>query len=103
MITKAEFSALPDKILFEADQNGNRVWMRKNIITEQREMDSNKYTAYTADEVYFETATDRDTIESDFDSWFEFGESWTAESVGEQSIEERVTNLENALLEMLGV
>lgn len=42
-------------------------------------------------------------IESDFDSWFEFGESWTAERVGEQSIEERVTNLENALLEMLGV
>lgn len=32
MITKAEFSAPPDKILFEADQNSNRVWMRKNII-----------------------------------------------------------------------
>ena len=45
MITKAEFSAPPDKILFEADQNSNRVWMRKNIIAEQREMDSNKYTA----------------------------------------------------------
>ena len=103
MITKAEFSAAPDKILFEADQNGNRVWMRKNIIAEKRETDGNEYTAYTADEVYFETATGRDTIESDFDNWSEFGESWTAESASEQSIEERVTNLENALLEMLGV
>lgn len=29
MITKAEFSAPPDKILFEADQNSNRVWIQE--------------------------------------------------------------------------
>lgn len=103
MIIKAEFTEAPEKILFESDRANNRVWLRKDIAEEKREAEGNEYSVFTASEVYFETSVDKATIEADFDSWFALGESWTPESAGGQTIEERITNLENAMLAMLGV
>ncbi len=97
------YSEKPDGMYFE-EHNGemNRVWLRKNIAEETRSDGEHEYTVYWADEVYFETSASKDEIETDLDSWFAFGESWTAGG-DEQSTEERLTNLENAVLALMGV
>lgn len=101
MKVKAEFTERPESMVFEAG-NKNRVWLRKNIVDEVRNDGEHEYTAYSADEVYFETSAGKDEIEADFDSWFDFGESWV-DGNDEQSTEERLTNLENAVLALMGV
>lgn len=96
------YSERPEKMHFE--QHGdemNRVWLRKNIVEEVRGDGEHEYTAFSADEVYFETSAGKDEIEADFDSWFAFGEGWTTGG-DEQSTEERLTNLENAVLALMG-
>lgn len=101
MKVKAEFTERPDVVVFESGDK-NRVWLRKNIAEEVRSDGEHEAAAFTADEVYFETSAEKNEIEADFDSWFEFGESWVDGS-DEQSTEERLTNLENAVLALMGI
>ncbi len=97
------FSEKPEKMHFE-QHNGemNRVWLRKNIAEYVRSDGEHETTEFTADEVYFETSASKDEIEADFDGWFDFGKSWVDGS-DEQSTEERLTNLENAVLALMGI
>lgn len=101
MKVKAEFTERPETMVFESGTK-NRVWLRKNIAEETCSDGEHEYTAFSADEVYFETSAGKAEIEADFDSWFAFGESWV-DGGDEQSTEERLTNLENAVLALMGV
>ena len=73
MITKAYFTEIPDNINYmplpiidKAD-----VWLRKNI-TETKDLETGE-TMYMADEVYFRTSATKETIENDFETWYEKG------------------------------
>lgn len=101
MKVKAEFTERPETMVFEPGTK-NRVWLRKNIAEEARNDGEHETAEFTADEVYFETSASKNEIEADFDSWYDFGEGWVDGS-DEQSTEERLTNLENAVLALMGV
>ena len=73
MITKAYFSGIPDIINYmplpkigKAD-----VWLRKNITT-TKDLETGE-TMYMADEVYFRTSATKETIENNFETWYEKG------------------------------
>lgn len=73
MIVKAYFTEnpkimnyMPLPIIDKAD-----VWLRKNI-TETKDLETGE-TMYMADEVYFRTSATKETIENDFETWYEKG------------------------------
>lgn len=73
MIVKAYFTEnpkimnyMPLPIIDKAD-----VWLRKNITT-TKDLETGE-TMYMADEVYFRTSATKETIENDFETWYEKG------------------------------
>lgn len=99
------FTEEPESIHFESfPDKASKAWLRKNITKETATAeDGSEYTAYKADEVYFETSATEEEVKADFDSWYAFGEGWTEEDGREPSLADRVTNVENALLALMGV
>ena len=79
MIERVYFTQEPARIHYEAFEGTHRVWLRKNIASEQvmpDEPDMEPYTQWYADEVYFETDATCEAIESAFDKWYEYGSTW---------------------------
>lgn len=75
----AYFSTEPESIHFESfgDNIPNKVWMRKDIEVETVEQDNEEsLSQWKATEVYFETFETKETIEADFDGWFDFAALW---------------------------
>ena len=73
MIVKAYFTEnpkimnyMPLPIIDKAD-----VWLRKNITT-TKDLETGE-TMYMADEVYFRTSATKETIENNFETWYEKG------------------------------
>lgn len=99
------FTEMPESIRFESfPGKAARVWLRKNVAGEPvAAEDGAEYTAYKADEVYFETTATEDEVKAAFDDWYAFGESWTEEDGKEPSLADRVTNAENAILALMGI
>ena len=62
---------------------------------------------WECDEVAFKLPAERvqtaESIESDFNSWWTYGISWKPGAIPDPTLEQRVTDLEAALLAFMGV
>lgn len=94
-----ESNVRPSAVLIEPHTDGRRVTLARNIRAEERE----GQTMYVYDEVVFVLPADRaetaEDIERDFDDWWAYA---TAKPEGEPTIEERLSVVEDMLMELLG-
>lgn len=98
------YSDKPDQIKYMPLHDGRAdVWLRKNIteVTETTD-EGESSTAYTADEVYLRTSVSKETIEANFDEYYSEAESESSGDTEEITIEERITALEAAMIELAG-
>ena len=62
---------------------------------------------WECDEVTFKLPSERvqtkENIESEFDSWWIYGTTWTSEMMTPPSLEQRISDIESALLALMGV
>lgn len=91
-------SSTPAKVLIERLPDGTKtVRLADNIET----VESAEGTAIQYDEVVFDLPEDRDdsveSIEANFEAWWDFGQQETEEI----TLEQRVSDLEEALLSLL--
>ena len=77
------------------------VWMRKDIIEEVTEEGG---TQYKYKEVMFITSEPEESIVANFDTWFNFGSTWTGEPLNNDIIIKRLqsdyNDLSNAVIEL---
>lgn len=97
MESKAFFGELPQSVVFEKHDDGNWVWMRKNI---EEVEDEEGNIQYSCDEVFFKTGATREEIVEQFDAYYFFGTTWVEEK--EPTIEDRISAVEELLLEIIG-
>ena len=93
MLCKAYFTSRPEKILFEQSNDGNRVWLRKNI---KKETDEEGNEQYSCDEAYFETGATFEEINDNFNKYFTYASTW--EKPKEATEEERLSAVEESVL-----
>lgn len=91
-------SSTPAKVVIEMLPDGTKtVRLADNIET----VESEEGTAIQYDEVVFDLPADRDdsveSIEANFEAWWDFGQQETEEI----TLEQRVSDLEEALLSLL--
>ncbi len=76
------------------------VWLRKNIVQQEchSESEGGETLEYVYDEVFFRTSDSQETIEADFDGYWESGESWlpAVPLTKEQQRESKIKELEQA-------
>lgn len=86
---KATYNMEPEAVLYMPLPNGKAdVWLRKNI----QETTEDEATVWTADEVYFRTSLDKESIEANFETLYENGGGGTVVApdpeIDEISVEE---------------
>ena len=96
MESKAYFSENPQAVILEVHDDGNWVWMRKNI----EEIHEEDGIVYSCDEVFFKTGASLEEIVEDFDAYYYYGTTWQEEEI--PTIETRLSAVEDIILEMLG-
>lgn len=91
---KATYNMEPEAVLYMPLPNGKAdVWLRKNI----QETMEDETTVWAADEVYFRTGLDRESIEANFETLY--GNGGDEAGCG-TSIDQQITDLQIALCEV---
>ena len=100
MECKAYYSEVaPQRITFEVHNDGNWVWLRKNIAREEVTEGEDTFYQYSCDEVFFKTGATEEEILEDFDAYYEYGAAWVEDEVA-PTLEERVSASEDAIAEL---
>ena len=77
------------------------VWLRKDIIEEVTEEGG---TQYKYKEVMFITSESEESIVANFDTWFNFGSTWTSESLNNDIIyNQNMLNIVSHLLQFFKI
>ena len=101
-----EYTEAPPSVRVEHLEKGTNVWMHKEPIEVRTPAEGEgqpDQVAYVADTAFFFTPdhVEAEEIMGDFDGWWEYAETWTADQES-PTVEQRIDDLEAALLSMLG-
>ena len=100
MLMRTSFTNEPAKILIEKHGSEAWIWLRTNI--EEVEIEDGKQ--FECDEAFFKTAATitEAEIDADFETYFAYASSYEEYNTP-ISLEKRVSDLEDALMAMMGV
>lgn len=100
---KTVYNMKPDTIQYMPLPDGQAdVWLRKNI---EETRDEEKNTVWEADEVYFRTSLDKESIAAAFEAMFLNGGETkiNEETTNQPTVEERLDAIEAAIMEIAEV
>jgi hypothetical protein len=95
---------MPQAVWLEPLPDGStNVWLARNVVKTTPE-DETESEGYVADLAFFNTSDQvtEEQISTDFDGWWLYAEEWEADP-GKVTLEQRLDNVEAALLAILGI
>ena len=97
MLVKTQAATeLPAVEIDHLPEGGLYVRIHRNLVR----IVSEEGTAYEYDEVNFKTDRDLDEETANTDDWWEYGKTWTPDAQA-PSVEDRLANLEDAMMALL--
>ena len=100
MLMNSSFTNEPAKVMIEKHGSEAWIWLRRNI----KEVEAEDGPQFECEEAFFKTGSSisEGDILSDFDTYFEFASTYI-DNTKPVSLEERISDLEDAVLAMMGV